>query len=369
MTSSNESVPNVLKTGERFEYNKTLLQRMGGRDNLEVTLLAFYEKVVADPKLFDFFDNVDMGMLRMHQKRFLILAFTNTIPPDFDVVDFLWNKHKRLFGMGLNESHFDLVAGHLVDALKQMWVDKDVIQDIVAVVSPLRIVFEESSREERRLAMAAKQKKDLKKLRKQSIPQNTPDILKPGKDVDYNATLLYRIGGEGNLEAVLSNFFDRTLEDDLLEPYFGSVDMKVLISHQKRFLALAFTNEIPDEFDAPSYILDRHMRLFEKGLNETHFDQVAHHLVAALKECKATSSVIEEIVDIVLPFREVFQASGRAQKIAALKQVKRYSIDLTRLLRRGSTGDTDSTSKSCTSVEDTNKSVGSLLRRFHKSQL
>ena len=51
--------------------------------------------------------------------------------------------HSRLIrDHGLNASHFDLVAGHLVSSLQDLSVAPELIQEVVAVVGPLRSVFE-----------------------------------------------------------------------------------------------------------------------------------------------------------------------------------------------------------------------------------
>ncbi len=51
--------------------------------------------------------------------------------------------HKNLIEkQGLNETHFDMVAGHLVSTLKDLGVTQPLIDDVLAVVGPLRSVFE-----------------------------------------------------------------------------------------------------------------------------------------------------------------------------------------------------------------------------------
>jgi truncated hemoglobin YjbI len=69
------------------------------------------------------------------------MAFTE-IPADMDVAKYMVDKHARLFQeKGLNASHFDLIAGHLVAALQQLNVAENLIAEVVAIVGPLRPVF------------------------------------------------------------------------------------------------------------------------------------------------------------------------------------------------------------------------------------
>jgi hemoglobin len=101
----------------------------------------FYEKVTSDEKLKLFFEGVSMARLKVHQFNFLRFVFTE-IPKDMDVHHYLANKHKRLFNeKGLNETHFDLVIGHLVATLQQMSVSEPLIAEVAGIVGPLRSVF------------------------------------------------------------------------------------------------------------------------------------------------------------------------------------------------------------------------------------
>jgi hemoglobin len=101
----------------------------------------FYNRIFADEKLAPFFEGFTMTRMKVHQTRFLKLVFTE-IPPDMDVASYMVEKHARLFQeQGLNETHFDLVAGHLVAALQELNVPEDMIGEVVAIVGPLRSVF------------------------------------------------------------------------------------------------------------------------------------------------------------------------------------------------------------------------------------
>ena len=118
-----------------------LLDRIGGDAALEAAVDAFYKRVIADQALAKFFDGTDVEKLKKHQFKFMKLAFTK-IPESVDVAKILTDKHSKLFDMGLNATHFDLVAGHLVDALQSLSVPQNLIDEAVGIVGPLRAVFE-----------------------------------------------------------------------------------------------------------------------------------------------------------------------------------------------------------------------------------
>ncbi len=66
--------------------------------------------------------------------------------------------HARLFDKGLNETHFDMVAGHLVSSLKELGIPEDIVQDIVQVVVPLRQIFESEAQDRIRRSENKKKK-------------------------------------------------------------------------------------------------------------------------------------------------------------------------------------------------------------------
>ena len=131
----------------------TLLDRIGGDAALEAAVDQFYARVVVDPKLSEFFEGADLAFLKQHQRKFMKLAFTK-VPEGLDVPQFIMNKHERLFSMGLNEEHFDLVAGHLVATFQALQVKQPLIDEAVAIVGPLRGAFEEGAKRPRKAKIA-----------------------------------------------------------------------------------------------------------------------------------------------------------------------------------------------------------------------
>uniref|UniRef100_A0A7S2S1K5 Globin family profile domain-containing protein n=1 Tax=Eucampia antarctica TaxID=49252 RepID=A0A7S2S1K5_9STRA len=121
-----------------------LLDRIGGDAALEAAVEGLYSRLVADEKLAPYFKGVDMNRLKTHQRSFFKLAFTK-IPESVDVPDLILNKHKRLFKMGLNADHFDMVAGHLIATFESLQVPQALIDEAVGIVAPLRSVFEKGA--------------------------------------------------------------------------------------------------------------------------------------------------------------------------------------------------------------------------------
>ena len=150
--------PTQLPSPNGDNVDESLLQRLGGEANLELTIQHFYDLILNDPALEEFFGNTNMKLLRAHQKRFMVIAFTK-IPEDFNVASFIVQKHYRLFMKGLNETHFDLVVEHLIAALKQMWVEQEEIDEIIEILGPFRDVFVKTAKSEQIVKHVAKHKR------------------------------------------------------------------------------------------------------------------------------------------------------------------------------------------------------------------
>jgi len=84
---------------------------------------------------------VPLDVLKSHQFKFMRMAFTE-VPADIDVGRYMFAKHYKLFIKGLNETHFDLVAGHFVGTLQKLEVPNDMIDEAVGKIAPLRPIFE-----------------------------------------------------------------------------------------------------------------------------------------------------------------------------------------------------------------------------------
>jgi hemoglobin len=252
-----------------------LLDRLGGDAALEAAVDQFYARVVVDPKLSHFFEGSDLAFLKSHQRKFMKIAFTK-IPDTLDVPKFILDKHERLFAMGLEAEHFDLVAGHLIATFQALQVKQPLIDEAVAIVGPLRVAFEEGARK----AKEAEAKK---------------------------ATLLSRLGGDAALSAAVEEFYGRLVLDEKLQKFFEGVNLAALKKHQEDFMRLAFT-EIPADVDVPDIIYKKHYRLFARGLDGSHFDLVAGHFIATLQHLSVAQPLIDEAVGVIAPLRPIFEA-------------------------------------------------------------
>ncbi|NQU62185.1 MAG: group 1 truncated hemoglobin [Rhodospirillales bacterium] len=113
----------------------SLFDRIGGEAAVEAAVDIFYRKVLADPSISEFFDNTDMDEQRAKQKAFLSMVFGG--PKEYSGKD-MREAHKPLVEKGLNDSHFDAVAGHLDATLRELGVDDDLISEVMAIAGSTR---------------------------------------------------------------------------------------------------------------------------------------------------------------------------------------------------------------------------------------
>lgn len=115
--------------------SNTIFQRIGGEGAVEAAVDIFYRKVLRDPVTAPFFGTVDMDAQRTKQKAFLTMAFGG--PNSYSGRD-LRAAHAPLVAKGLNDSHFNAVAGHLQATLQELSVPADLIAEVLAVAGSTR---------------------------------------------------------------------------------------------------------------------------------------------------------------------------------------------------------------------------------------
>ena len=110
----------------------SLFDRLGGSTAVDVAVDSFYDKVLADPLVYNFFQNIDMKKQRDHQKKFLTFAFGG--PQNYTGRN-LREVHSKL---KLKEVHFKAIVNHLLDTLKELGVDDESIKEVDIVVQKVK---------------------------------------------------------------------------------------------------------------------------------------------------------------------------------------------------------------------------------------
>jgi len=117
------------------EEKKSLYDRIGGEAAVNAAVELFYRKVLADHHINRFFGKTDMEAQIAKQKAFFTMAFGG--PNNYTGGD-MRSVHARLVKMGLNDSHFDAVMGHLGATLTELNVPGDLIAEAAAIAESTR---------------------------------------------------------------------------------------------------------------------------------------------------------------------------------------------------------------------------------------
>jgi len=115
--------------------SESLFQRIGGEAAVNAAVDIFYRRVLTDARISSYFSDIDMDAQRAKQKAFLSMVFGG--PKSYSGKD-MRQAHKRLVDKGLNDSHFDAVAGHLQATLDELKVPNALSAEVMAIAGSTR---------------------------------------------------------------------------------------------------------------------------------------------------------------------------------------------------------------------------------------
>ena len=118
-------------SGGLQQTQSSIYGTIGGEAALAPAVDDFYDRVLADPELRGFFAGANMTRLKGRQVEFLAAALGGPLPYTGPS---LRDAHR---GRGIEQKHFDLVAGHLVAALDAAGVAYEIIDQIAGLIIPL----------------------------------------------------------------------------------------------------------------------------------------------------------------------------------------------------------------------------------------
>jgi len=113
----------------------SLFDRLGRKAAVDAAVEIFYQKVLADDRIRHFFAGVDLAEQRNKQKRFLAYAFG---APTRYTGRSLRQAHQPLVARGLDDPHFDAVAGHLAATLAELRVPPELSDEVMAIAASTR---------------------------------------------------------------------------------------------------------------------------------------------------------------------------------------------------------------------------------------
>lgn len=109
----------------------TLYDRIGGDAAVRIAVDRFYARVLADPELNGFFASISMPRLKAHQFAFLSQVLGG--PRQYGGAS-MRDAHSRL---SIEQRHFDGVAIHLVETLRELNVSEEIVDEVASALTPL----------------------------------------------------------------------------------------------------------------------------------------------------------------------------------------------------------------------------------------
>jgi hemoglobin len=114
---------------------QSLYEQLGGEPAVNAAVDIFYRKMLADDRVSRFFEGVDMDGQAAKQKAFLTMVFGG--PNKYSGKD-MYEGHKHLLKMGLNDAHVDAVIENLGSTLKELGVKDDLIAQVANLANSVR---------------------------------------------------------------------------------------------------------------------------------------------------------------------------------------------------------------------------------------
>lgn len=227
----------------------TLYSRMGGETKILQMTKAFFEEIGKRSELGHFFENVPVAAIQLHQGKFFKVLFgpDEEKPTSDELLDYMIATHVRLFrDKGLNASHFDIVAECFVKALQAGEFTKDQIDEILAIVGPLRVAFDYGSK----VAETEKRMSEDKKMRLPPASMDTmrmrePAVLPPGV-IPPAEWLVENLGSREDVRKWTCALTYRfTVADKSLQEVFMAVPYLDMEPYLHNLMQIAFQDACP----------------------------------------------------------------------------------------------------------------------------
>jgi hemoglobin len=106
---------------------ENLYELVGGQETIKAATERFYQKVLEDESLRQFFSQTDMAHLRSRQVMFINMLLGGGVYTGKDI----HGAHTQARDHGLNDAHFDLFLKHFRAALEEVGVKPENAEKVV----------------------------------------------------------------------------------------------------------------------------------------------------------------------------------------------------------------------------------------------
>ena len=113
---------------------ENLYDLIGGQSTIQAATQRFYERVLEDDRLREFFKRTDMAHLRSRQVMFISMLLGGRVYTGKDIS----KAHALARTHGMNQSHFDMVIQHFRAALGEVGVKPENAEQVIQVLESTR---------------------------------------------------------------------------------------------------------------------------------------------------------------------------------------------------------------------------------------
>eukprot|EP00977_Amphora_coffeiformis_P011208 scaffold2686_cov167-Amphora_coffeaeformis.AAC.4 len=325
-----------------LEPKETLYNRMGGEATIKKLTAVFFQEIGKVQGLEHFFVNVPIAAIQMHQGQFFKVLFgaDEEKPSADELLDYMILTHVRLFrDLGLDASHFDLVAVCFIDAMNALKVPGELQDECLAIIGPLRVAFDygaQIARKERKMAPEAFEAAPLATVK--TMRTDTEAKLPPGLEPPPE-WLCQFLGGRVNVRAWTAALTYRfVVKDEFLSATFFNLAYLDMEPYCHAFLQLAFANQMGNTVRLPLNVfrtvrfpcgltkpnLQLHKSQFE--CMTSHFYEIGIEL-GRTQQCWLMPEEIAEITDSLRERRGMFIGVEPTLQLSALERHHRLRHD------------------------------------------
>ncbi|KAF4669067.1 hypothetical protein FOL47_002717, partial [Perkinsus chesapeaki] len=240
-----------------------LFERMGARDGILKLLDSLYQLVAGDPRIKDFFGDGALEKIREGQTIVLVELFGG--PKVYNGRD-LAEIHKNL---NVTDYHFDCFCADFQKAMMGLGMDENLIDEVLITMEPLRLTI--LGRDGNEAALAAQMK------------------VKDGKSV------MERLGGDMNLEALVESMFDKAMTDDRIKFFLDKGKAKVRNLKQKMYQFMSGAFGGPKQYD-PAAIKPAH---YNMNITDFHVDAMLDCFSDTCQEMDIDPDTIDDAIMVM----------------------------------------------------------------------
>jgi hemoglobin len=114
------------------EFRVSIYEAVGGEPAIHEAVALFYGRLLEDPEVASFFEDVDMIVLQRHMRTFMAALLGG---PDHYRGRGIAAAHA---GLGISNTDFDAFVAHMVDTLIDLGAPDETIRRIGGLITPLR---------------------------------------------------------------------------------------------------------------------------------------------------------------------------------------------------------------------------------------